>query len=130
MDSDGGSTSPGAQDYSQLSDDQLQSAIRFAELHVRSVEESHVELLRVYRDEIGAMRRQLFDRVLRRLITAAVPLSEEQRLELRETLDQGHIQANEVAAMIRAVTCGRTDRLDTLTEVEAMALLLRLKRQV
>jgi hypothetical protein len=61
-------TSAGAGDYSQLSDGQLRAGIRFAEQHIRSVEEDHVELLRVYRDEVDAMRRHLLDRVLRRMI--------------------------------------------------------------
>ena len=116
-------------DYSQLNDAQLRSAIRFAEKHLRSVEEDHVELLRAYRDEIDAMRRHLVDRVLRRMTTTALPVSEEQQRNLCRVLDQRRMQANEIAAMILAVTKGRTDRLDGLTEIEAMALLLRLERE-
>jgi hypothetical protein len=129
MDSEGSSSASRAPDYSQLSDEQLRSAIRFAEKHLRSVEEDHVELLHAYQDEISAMRRHLVDRVLRRMITAAVPLSEEQRRELVCALDQRRLQADEIAAVVRAATNGRTDRLDALTEIEAMALLLRLKRE-
>jgi len=129
-DSNGGpSASPSPADYSQLSDGQLRSAIRFAERHLRSVEEDHIELLRAYRDEINAMRRNLFDRMFRRMTTAAIPLSDEQRRDLSRALDQHHMQANDIAATIRAATDGRTDRIDALTEIEAMGLLLRLKRE-
>jgi hypothetical protein len=55
-------------DYSKLNDAQLQSAIRFAEEHLHSLEEDHLELLRVYRDEIDSMRRDLFERVLGRIV--------------------------------------------------------------
>jgi hypothetical protein len=130
IDSNGGpSASPSPADYSQLSDGQLRSAIRFAERHLRSVEEDHIELLRAYSDEINAMRRNLFDRMFRRMTTAAIPLSDEQRRDLSRALDQHHMQANDIAATIRAATDGRTDRIDALTEIEAMGLLLRLKRE-
>jgi hypothetical protein len=46
-------------DYSQLNDEQLRSAIRFAEKHLRWVQEDHTALLRAYREEINAMRRHL-----------------------------------------------------------------------
>jgi hypothetical protein len=128
MDSDRGS-SAGTPDYSQLNDAQLRSAIRFAEKHLRSVEENHVELLRAYRDEISAMRRHLFDRILRRLMTAAVPLTEEQRRNLCRELERRRMQADEIAAVIRSATNGRTDRLEALSEIEAMALLLRLEQE-
>jgi hypothetical protein len=130
MDSDGGSpASPIAHDYSQLSDAQLRSAIRFAEQHLRSLEQDHLELLRVYRDEINALRRHLVDRILRRLTTAASALSETQRLDLCRTLDARQMRADDIAAMVRGVTKGRTDRLDALTEIEGMALQLRLQQE-
>ena len=53
-------------DYSQRNDEQLRSAIRFAEKLLRWVEEDHVTLLRAYREEIDAMRRHPIDRMLRR----------------------------------------------------------------
>jgi hypothetical protein len=129
MDSNSGLPGPRrAPDYSQLNDAQLRSAIRFAEKHLRSVEEGHVELLRAYREEIEAMRRELLDRVLRRMTTAALPLSEEQQRDLQRTLDRRHMQADEIASVVRSATKGRADRLEALTEIEAMALLLRLGR--
>jgi hypothetical protein len=131
IDSNGGpSASPSAADYSQLSDDQLRSAIRFVERHIRLVEEDHIELLRAYRDEMDAMRRNLFDRMFRRMTTAALPLSEERQRDLGRALEQHRMQADDIAAAIRGATEGRTDRLDSLTEIEAMGLLLRLKREL
>jgi hypothetical protein len=120
---------PTAADYAQLNDAQLRSAIRFAEKHMRSLEEGHVALLHAYQDEITAMRRHLLDRVLHRMITAADPLSEQQRRELLHALGQRRMQTKEIAATIRAVTKGRTEQLDALTEIEAMALLLQLERE-
>src|SRR5260370_29766528 len=43
--------------YSELSDDQLRSAIRFAKERIRWVEEDHVSLLRSYHDEVTAIQR-------------------------------------------------------------------------
>jgi len=116
-------------DYSQLNDAQLRSAIRFAEKHVRSIEEGRIELLHAYQNEIEAMRRHLFDRLLRRMITVAEPLSDEQRRDLSLALDQRRMQPNQIATMIRSLTYGRTDQLDEITEIEAIALLLRLKAE-
>ena len=64
-------------DYSQLNDAELRSAIRFAEKHVASIEEGRAELLHAYQDEIDAMRRHLFDRLLRRMLTAEFRLKAE-----------------------------------------------------
>jgi hypothetical protein len=116
-------------DYSQLNDAQLRTAIRFAERHLRSVEEDRGELVRAYRDEIGAMRRHLFDRVLRRIVTTAAPASDEQRLELSRAIDRSGKAAGEIAAIVRAASDGRTDRLEALTEIEAIALLISLERE-
>ena len=78
--------SPNAFDYSQLNDEQLRSAIRFAEKHLCWVEEDHTTLLRAYREEIDAMRRHLIDRMLRRIVTGSAPLSDEQRERLKSRL--------------------------------------------
>jgi hypothetical protein len=118
-----------AQDYSRLNDAQLRSAIRFAEKHLRCVEEDHVELLGAYRDEINAMRRHLFDRVLRRMITEAAPLADEQQRRLSQALQRHRVHPDAMTVLIRAATNGRTDQLDALTEIEAIALLLRLERE-
>lgn len=130
MDSDVPSgASAQAFDYSQLNDDQLRSAIRFAEKHLRWVEEDHVSLLRAYREEIDAMRRDLIDRMLRQMVTCSAPLSNEQRRDLRRAFERRAMDASEIANVIRAATRGRTAGVDALTEVEAMALLLRFGRE-
>ena len=114
-------------EYSRLNDAQLRSAIRFAEAHLRSVEEDHDALRRAYRDEIAVMRRHLVDRLLVRILARARPSSELQRGELRRRFERRATPAVEVASMVRAASKGRTDRLDGLSEIEAMALLLRLE---
>ena len=38
--------------YAELSDKQLQSAIRFAEERIHWIEEDHIALVRSYRDEV------------------------------------------------------------------------------
>jgi hypothetical protein len=116
-----------ADGYSQLSDAQLRAAIRFAEGHLRSVEEDHETLRSAYRDEITAMRSHLVDRLLARILARARPSSDQQRGELRRRFEQRATPAVEVASLVRAASCGRTARLDALNEIEAMALLLRLK---
>src|SRR6202035_1153216 len=89
MDSDVPSgASAQAFDYSQLNDRQLRSAIRFAEKHLRWVEEDHVALLRAYRAEIDTMRRHLIDRMLRRMVTSSAPLSGEQQRDLRHPFER------------------------------------------
>jgi hypothetical protein len=120
--------SPNGQDYSQLSDDQLHSAIRFAEKRLHWSEEDHAVLLHAYRDEIAAMRRHLMDRVLARLLVNDSPASTEQHRELRRTLAERQASEKEVARMIRSVTDGRTDRIEELLEIEAMALRICLER--
>lgn len=117
-----------AEGYSQLDDDQLRSAIQFAEKRVRGVEEDHVALLRAYREEISAMRRQLFDRVLSRLIAIGGPLTQAQSRTLQRAIERRGLLPNQIVFLIRATTKGRTERLDDLTEIEAMALRLRLER--
>lgn len=116
-------------DYSQLNDEQLRSAIRFAEKHLRWVEEDHVTLLRAYREEIDAMRRHLIDRMLRRIVTTSAPLSEEQRRGLDRAFERNSMDSDEIAKAVRAASRGRVSRVTALTEIEAMALLLRLDRK-
>ena len=117
-------------EYSRLNDAQLRSAIRFAEAHLRSVEEDHDALHRAYCDEIALMRGHLIDRLLVRIITRARPSSELQRSELRRRFERRAASAVDVASLVRAASKGRTDQLDALSEIEAMALLLRLAPDV
>lgn len=114
-------------EYSQLSEDQLHSAIRFVEKRIRWVEEDHITLLRAYRDEVAVMRRHLFDRFFSRMVACSAPLSPQQHHHLSYVLEHRGISADETAIMIRAATKGRSDQLDALTEIEAMAILLRLE---
>jgi hypothetical protein len=117
-------------EYSQLDDAQLRSAIRFAEAHLRSIEEDHDALHRAYCDEIALMRRHLIDRVVVRILARASPSSEQQRTELRRRFERRATPAIEIAALVRAASRGRTHQLDALSEVEVMALLFRLEPDV
>ena len=117
-------------EYSHLDDAQLRSAIRFAEAHLRSVEEDHDALHRAYCDEIALMRRHLIDRLVVRILARASPSSEQQRSELRRRFERRATPAVEVASLVRAVSRARTDQLDALSEIEAMALLFRLEPDV
>jgi 23S rRNA G2069 N7-methylase RlmK/C1962 C5-methylase RlmI len=129
MDFDGHPGAPASADeYSDLNDAQLRTAIRFAEKRLRWVEEDHVELRRAYHDEIDSMRGQLIDRLLTRMIAQAEPLSEEQRRELQHRFERRAMPAEQVALLVRAASRGRTEQLHALTEIEATALLLRLER--
>ena len=121
--------SPNSFDYSQLNDEQLRSAIRFAEKHLRWVEEDHLTLLRAYRDEIDAMCRHLIDRMLRRMVTGSAPLSEEQRRDLSRAFERRAMDAGEVTKVVRAASRGRVGQVEAMTEMEAMALLMRLDRE-
>ena len=112
-------------EYSHLNDAQLRAAIHFAEAHLRSVEEDHDALRRAYCDEIALMRRHLIDRLLVRILARAGPSSEQQRSELRRRFARRATPPIEIASLIHAASRGRTDRLGALTEIEAMALLLR-----
>jgi hypothetical protein len=116
-----------ASEYSHLNDAQLRSAIRFAEAHLRSFEDDHDALRRAYCDEIALMRSHLIDRLLVRILARARSSSEQQRSELRRRLERRARPAAEVASLVRAASRGRTDQLDALSEIEAMALLLRLE---
>jgi hypothetical protein len=130
MDSDVPSgASAQAFDYSQLNDGQLRSAIRYAEKHLRWVEEDHVALLRAYRAEIDAMRRHLIDRMLTQMVTSSAPLSDEQQRDLSHAFERRAMDASEIAKIVRAASRGRVGHVDALTEIEAMALLLRLDRE-
>jgi hypothetical protein len=128
MESDHHAAPSSTDDYSQLTDGQLRSAIQFAEKRVRGVEEDHVALLRAYHEEISTMRRHLFDRVLGRLIAVAGRLTQAQSRTLQRAIERRGLLPKQVAILIRATTRGRTDRLDALTDIEAMALRLRLER--
>ena len=114
--------------YQSLNDAQLRTAIRFAEKRLRCVEEDHVELRRAYLNEIGAMRGHLIDRLLKRMIAQAEPLSDAQRCELQRHFERRAMAAAQIALLVRAASRGRTEQLHALTEIEAMALLLRLER--
>jgi len=115
-------------EYSRLNDAQLRSAIRFAEAHLRSVEEDHDALHRAYCDEIALMRGHLIDRLLVRIITRARPSSELQRGELRRRFERRATPAVEamleiVASAGRAVQVGMSNhevalRIGLLTEKE------------
>ena len=103
MDSDVPSgASAEASDYSQLNDGQLGSAIRFAEKHLRWVEEDHVTLLQAYREEIDAMRRHLIDRMLRRMVTSSAPLSDEQQHDLSRAFERRGMDASEIRSRPRS----------------------------
>jgi hypothetical protein len=131
MDSDSLSgSSSSSSDYSELNDEQLRAAIRFAEKRLRWVEEDHVTLLHAYREEIDAMRRQLVDRMLTRMMGRRTPLSAEQRRKLQSAFERRAMKAGDVVRAVRAASKGRTDRVDRLTEIEAVALLLHLQREV
>ena len=121
--------SSNAFDYSQLDDEQLRSAIRYAEKHLRWVEEDHVALLQAYREEIDTMRRHLIDRMLRRMVVGSAPLSDEQRRDLHQAFVRHGMDASEIIKVVRVASRGRVGRIDALTEIEAMALLLRLNRE-
>lgn len=131
MDSDGlpGASAARWSGYSELNDEQLRSAIRFAEMRLRWTQEEHFELMRAYRDEIDAMRKHLIDRILARMIPSARPLSDSQRDDLSHAFKRNAMSCDEVARLIRAATRGRSDQITALTEIEAMALLLRLERE-
>jgi hypothetical protein len=121
---------PNGRDYSQLTDEQLHSAIRFAEKRLHWSEEDHTVLLTAYRDEIAAMRRHLIDRALARLLVNDSPASPEQHRELRRAVAERGIREDEIVRMTRALTNGRTDRLEDLLEIEVMAFHVRLEREL
>ncbi len=130
MDQDRGPGAPvSAHEYCELDDGQLRAALRGTEKRLRRVEEDHVELRRAYRDEIDVMRRELLVRFLRQIAAQADPLSPQQRRELHRRFERRAMVAAEITLAVRAVSRGRTERLDALTEIEAMALLLRLERE-
>lgn len=116
--------------YSQLTDEQLRGAIRFAEKRIRWADEDHVALQQAYRAEIAAMRKHLFDRLLGRLITTSTPPSAAKARDLRRAIEQRALLPSDVAMLVRATTKGRTDQLESLTEVEAIALRIRLEQRV
>jgi hypothetical protein len=116
--------------YSELSDDQLRSAMRFAEERIRWMEEDHVTLLRSYRDEVTTMRRHLVDRMLARMAACGARLSREQYRDIGRAFERHGMSADDIAILVRSATKGRSDRPDVLTEIEAMAVLLRLERHL
>jgi hypothetical protein len=74
------------------------------------------------------MRRQLVDRMLSRMAARGARLSPEQRRDIECALERRGISAVDVATLVRSATKGRSDRPEALTEIEAMAVLLRLER--
>jgi|SRR5579862_3456814 len=112
--------------YASLPDAQLRSAIRFAELHLGSIQDDHECLCRLYRHEIATMRGHLLDRLIARIITRAKPLADQQRLELLRRFERRATSPEKVVSIVRAVSRGRTEHLDALSEIEAMAILLYL----
>ncbi len=74
------------------------------------------------------MRRQLVDRMLSRMAARGERLSHEQRRDIACALERRGVSAVDVATLVRSATKGRSDRLEALTEIEAMAVLLRLER--
>jgi hypothetical protein len=122
LDDDRGAAS--ADTYSHLSDAQLRCAIRFAQAHLRSVEEDHEALRRAYRDEMAAMQSHLVDRLLTRIISRHRPLSEHQRRELQHRFERRATPAAEIISLVRAASRGRSDQIDELSEIEALAILM------
>jgi hypothetical protein len=116
--------------YSELSDDQLRSAIRFAEQRVRWMEEDHVTLLHAYREEVTTMRRHLVNRMLARMAARGARLSREQHRDIGRAFERHGMSADDIAILVRSATKGRSDRADALTEIEAMAVLLWLERHL
>jgi hypothetical protein len=116
--------------YSELSDAQLRSALRFAEERIRWMEEDHMILLHSYRDEVATMRRHLVDRILARMAARGARLSREQYRDVGRAFGRHGMTADDIAILVRSATKGRSDRVDALTEIEAMAVLLRLDRHL
>ncbi len=110
-----------------LTDSQLRSALRFAERRLRSLDTEHTALQRAYRHEIATIRRQLIDRLLKRMMARDGPLSGEQQQALRRRFEKRGMSGAQIAGLVRTVSRGRTDETAALTEIEAMALLLRLE---
>lgn len=112
--------------YASLSDAQVRSAIRFAEVHLRSVQDDYDTVRRLYRQEIDIMRGHLIDRLLARIITRAKPISDEQHHELLRRFERQATPPATVVSLVRAASRGRTDHVEALSEIEAMAILLLL----
>jgi hypothetical protein len=112
-----------------LTDARLRSSLRFAERRLRSLDTEHKALQRAYRHEIATIRRQLIDRLLKRMIAQDAPLSEAQRDELRLRFEERALSAAQIAGLVRTVSRGRTNETSSLSEIEAMALLLRLEKE-
>ncbi len=75
------------------------------------------------------MRRHLIDRMLRRIVTSSARLLDEQRHDLHRAFARRSMDPSEIAKVVRAASRGRVGEVDALTDVEAMALLLRLDRE-
>ena len=116
--------------YGGLADAQLRSAIRFAEAHLGSIQDDHESLCRLYRYEIATMRAQLMERLVRRIITRAKPLSDQQRCELVRRFERHAMPRAKVVSLVRSASRGRTVHLEALSEIEAMAILLYLGAQL
>ena len=110
-----------------LTDAQLRSALRFAERRLRSLDTEYTALQRAYRHEIATIRRLLIDRLLNRMMAQDGPLSVEQQVELRRRFERHGLSGDQISGLARTVSRGRTDAIGPLTEIEGMALLLRLE---
>lgn len=113
--------------FASLDDAQLRSALRFVHAHLRSVQDDHDILCRLYRQEIAIIRSHLIDRLLGRIITRGKPLSDQQLVELLRRFERHATPRAKVVALVRAASRGRTDHMEALSEVEAMAILLHLE---
>jgi len=116
--------------YSQLSDTQLRSAIRFTRAYLQSIEEEQAVLRRAYNDEIAIMRGELVDRLIARIMTRTGPLSPEQWRELLRRFESHALPTAHITALVRSASRGRTDDVGALSEIEAMAILLRLEPSI
>lgn len=132
MDYDDGIGAPAnrAYEHACLSFEELCVALRFAESDLLRVEENHVALQRVYRNEIAALRSQLADRGLAWIASQSGPASDEQLSEVKFIFERRATGASDVARIVRAASRGRTDRVHGLKEIEALAVLLHLETMV
>lgn len=87
-----------------------------------------MSLLRCYRAEVTTMRRQLVDRMLSRMAARGARLSPEQRRDIECAFERRGMSADDIAILVRSATKGRSEHPEALTEIEAMAVLLRLER--
>jgi len=67
--------------------------------------------------------------MLKRMVTSSAPLSDEQKHNLSRAFERRAMDASEIAKIVHAASRGRVGHVAALTEIEAMALLLRLGRE-